>query len=334
MKVSILGLGSWALALGRALNDKGNDVLMWSKLEGEVTELNNKHTASTYFDNLVLESSIKATSSLKEVLDHANIVIIAVPTKFYRNVLKEMAGYLNCEKVIVNVSKGIEPGTFKLMSEVITEMIPSEYVNNIVNLSGPSHAEELILRKETTLVSASSDFNSASLIQEIFSMPYLRVYCSDDIIGTQLLGALKNIIALASGALAGMDKGDNAKAALLTRGLAEIKRYAMLRGAKETTVYGLAGLGDLIVTSSSPHSRNYQAGFRIGKGENPQLSVQNSVMVVEGIRTCKAVVEQLDSLDIEMPISQAIYDVFYNGLTLEQAIFKLMTRTVREEWGL
>ncbi len=242
--------------------------------------------------------------------------------------------FLTEEKIFVNVSKGIEPGTFKLMSEIITEMLPNEYIGNIVNLSGPSHAEELILRKETTLVSASLDFNAASLIQEIFSMPYLRIYCSDDLIGTQLLGALKNVIALASGALVGMNKGDNAKAALLTRGLEEIKRYALKRGAKESTVYGLAGLGDLIVTASSVHSRNFQAGYRIGKGENPQLSVQNSVMVVEGIRTCKAVVEQLEHMDIEMPISQAIYDVFYNNQTLEQAIFKLMTKTVREEWGI
>ncbi len=333
MKVSILGLGSWALALGKTLNSQGHEVLMWSKIKEEVDELNTKHTAKTYFSDVVFDQTLKATDDLKAINEHSNIIVVAVPTRYYRDVLKELNKSISTEKIFVNVSKGIEPGTFMLMSEIIGEMIEAKNIEAIVNLSGPSHAEELVLKGETTLVSASENYDASVLIQKIFSAPYLRVYCSDDIIGTQLLGALKNIVAIASGALSGMGKGDNAKAALITRGLAEIKRYALARGAKESSIYGLAGLGDLIVTASSLHSRNFQAGYRIGQGENPQKSVENSVMVVEGIRTCKAVVEQIEIMDIEMPITRAIYDVFYNGLTLEQAIFKLMTRTVREEWG-
>ncbi len=332
MKISVIGLGSWPLALARALNDNGHEVLMWSAIEDEVDEFNLHHTANKYLEGVVFESSIKATTSLAEINVHSNIILFGVPTKYYRDVLEELNKSLTSKKLFINVSKGIEPGTHLLMSEVICDMIDKNYIDDVVNLSGPSHAEELVKRMETTLVSASTNLAKAELVRTIFANHYLRVYDSEDLIGTQLVGALKNIIAIAAGALSGMNKGDNVKAALITRGLVEIKRYALLRGAKESTIYGLAGLGDLIVTTSSVHSRNFQAGVRIGKGEDPTVAINKSVMVVEGIRTCKAVVGQLKELEIDMPITETVYEVYFNDVSLEQAILNLMTRESKSEW--
>lgn len=330
MNIGILGLGSWPLALARALNDNGHDVLMWSAINEEVDELNQFHSAKKYIDDVVFNQSMRATSDIKEICEHSNIILIGIPTKFYRGVLKDLNEKLRDKKIFINVSKGIEPGTHMLMSEIITEEINSEYIKDIVNLTGPSHAEELVKLMETTLVSACTNIDVAREVQELFQNEYLRVYVSEDLVGSQLVGALKNIIAIAAGVLVGLGKGDNVKAALITRGLAEIRRYALLRGASEDTIYGLAGLGDLIVTTSSVHSRNFQAGYRIGQGENPSKAIEKSTMVVEGIRTCNAVVNQLDELGIEMPISEAVYDVFYNGVDIEKAIMNLMTRDHRE----
>ncbi|MFV0499134.1 MAG: NAD(P)H-dependent glycerol-3-phosphate dehydrogenase [Bacilli bacterium] len=330
MKISILGLGSWPLALSVALNDNNNDVLMWSAIEEEVQEFNKYHTARKYIKDVTFDSKIKATHSLKEICEHSSVIIIGIPTKFYRNILSLLNENLNQKKIFVNISKGIEPNTHMLMSEVITDEIDNNLIDEIVNLTGPSHAEELVKRMETTLVSACETSTIAKLIQSAFQNQYLRVYTSNDLIGSQLVSALKNIIAIASGVLVGLGKGDNLKAALITRGLVELKRYALLRGAKEETIYSLAGLGDLIVTTSSVHSRNFQAGYRIGKGENPKVAIEKSVMVVEGIRTCNAVVNQLDELGIEMPISEAVYDVFYNNVNINDAIIKLMTREHRQ----
>ncbi|MFV0424048.1 MAG: NAD(P)H-dependent glycerol-3-phosphate dehydrogenase [Bacilli bacterium] len=329
MKVGVLGLGSWPLALAQALNDNGHEVLMWSAILEEVDEFNKNHTASKYIDNVVFDSKMKATTDISEICNHSKIILVGIPTKFYRDVLKTLSTKLDSKKFFINVSKGIEPVTHMLMSEIISEEIDKKYVDDIINLTGPSHAEELVKFMETTLVSASVNLENARLVQSLFQNEYLRVYISDDLIGTQLVGALKNIIAIAAGALVGLGKGDNIKAALITRGLAELRRYALLRGAKEETIYGLAGLGDLIVTTSSVHSRNFQAGYRIGQGENPQNAINNSVMVVEGIRTCNAVVNQLSQLDIEMPISEAVYDVYYNNVDINEAIVRLMTREHR-----
>ncbi len=333
MKISVIGLGSWPLALASTLNDNGHEVLMWSALPEEVEEFNTHHTAKKYVKDVVFDSKMKATSSLKEINDFSSVILVGIPTKFYRDVITDLNGVLDNEKILINVSKGIEPVTYKLISEVISEVIDEKNIKAIVNLTGPSHAEELVLKMVTTLVSASSDMESAKLVQELFSNEYLRVYTSDDLVGTQLVSALKNIIAIAAGALAGLEKGDNVKAALITRGLAEITKYSKLRGAKTETIFGLAGLGDLIVTTSSVHSRNYQAGYRIGKGEDPKDAVNKSVMVVEGIRTCQAVVSQLDDLGIEMPIVEAVYNVYFNGVKIDDAISALMTRELKGEWG-
>ncbi len=329
MKVSVIGMGSWACALAQVLDDNGHSVLMWSKFSEEVEEMNSKHTAKVYLDDHVFASSIKATNSLSEVMDFANYVIFALPTKFSRTVISEIAELNYENKIFINVSKGIEPKTNLLISDVFQEVLTKNFKYAV--LSGPTHAEEVVLRIISSIVSASEDEEVAKAVQGLFNNSYFRVYTSNDIIGVQIAGALKNIIAIASGICAGLGYGDNTRASLITRGLAEIVKYAVSHGANKETMYGLAGVGDLIVTTSSHHSRNFKTGLAVGKGEDPQKAIENSIMIVEGIRSCLAVHEELPDLDFEMPISLGVYKVFYEGVSPEEVIEELMSRAVRAE---
>lgn len=330
-KISVIGSGSWGLALTQTLVDNGHDVLVWSFLEDDALEINTNHTASRYLKDVQLSEKIVASTDLEEVINHSDIILMATPTKFYRETLKMINKYLDSKKLFINASKGIEPGTFKLIDEIITEEINPKYLDDIVILTGPSHAEELILRQITLVVAVSSDINKAKEVQQLFSNQYLRVYSSDDLLGAQLGSSLKNVIALASGICAGLGLGDNSRAALITRGLTEMIRYAEFKGASKETMFGLTGLGDLVVTATSKHSRNFQAGYRIGQGESPEESLSKSVMVVEGIRTAKAVVEQLETEDFEMPIFESVYDVFYRNISPQAAIERLMKRELKLE---
>jgi len=330
-KISVIGSGSWGLALSSTLVQNNHDVLVWSFFEEEVDEINNDHKARKYFEEMPLDQRVKASSNLEEVLNFSDVILMAIPTKFYRDTLVSINKNLSGKKLFVNASKGIEPGTYKLIDEIISEEISPEFLKGIVILTGPSHAEELILNQITLVTSASNNIDDAKLVQELFSNDFLRVYASSDILGAQLGSSLKNVIALASGVIAGLGFGDNTRAALVTRGLTEMIRYAEFKGANKETMYGLTGLGDLVVTATSVHSRNFQAGFRIGQGEDPQESVAKSVMVVEGIRTAKAVVEQLEDTDIEMPIFESVYDIFYNNVEVKDAIKRLMQRELKIE---
>ncbi len=330
-KISVIGSGSWGLALASTLVQNDHQVLVWSFFEEEVKEINELHQAKKYFKDLKLDQRLKASSSLEEVIAFSDIILMAIPTKFYRDTLKSINEVLTTKKLFINASKGIEPGTYKLIDEIITEEISEEYLKGIVILTGPSHAEELILNQITLVTSASKDLENAKLVQKLFSNDFLRVYASEDILGAQLGSSLKNVIALASGACAGLGLGDNTRAALITRGLTEMIRYAEFKGANKETMFGLTGLGDLVVTATSTHSRNFQAGYRIGQGEDPQESVAKSVMVVEGIRTAKAVVEQLQGTGIEMPIFESVYDIFYNNISVKDAIKRLMQRELKNE---
>jgi glycerol-3-phosphate dehydrogenase (NAD(P)+) len=330
-KISVIGSGSWGLALSNTLVQNDHQVLVWSFFEDEVNEINNEHKAKKYFKEMPIDERIKASTDLEEVLNFSDIILMAIPTKFYRNTLTSINQLLTTKKLFINASKGIEPGTYKLIDEIIKEEISEDHLQGVVIFTGPSHAEELIINQITLITSASENIEDAKLVQELFSNNFLRVYASTDTLGAQLGSSLKNVIALASGCCAGLGFGDNTRAALITRGLTEMVRYAEFKGANKETMYGLTGLGDLVVTATSVHSRNYQAGYRIGQGEDPQESVSKSVMVVEGIRTAKAVVEQLKDTDIEMPIFESVYDIFYNNIKVEDAIKRLMTRELKIE---
>ncbi|HHX93792.1 MAG TPA: NAD(P)H-dependent glycerol-3-phosphate dehydrogenase [Tenericutes bacterium] len=329
--IAILGAGSWGTALAQVLADNNARVTLWTISEEQKEEINKHHTNKEYVGDVILPDTIFPTTSLEDAIKDTKIIVIAVPTKAIREVLGKLKEVLKDKYIFVNVAKGIEPDTNKLVSEIIEDEIPKEHIEGIVILSGPSHAEEVILRQITTIVSASESETLAKQIQYLFNNDYLRVYTSTDIRGVQMCGALKNVIALASGIIAGKGYGDNTRAALITRGMAEIIRYGTHHGALKETFGGLAGIGDLIVTATSTHSRNFMAGYRVGQGEDPKESVNKSKMVVEGIRTAKAVYEELKNLNFEMPITTAVYKVFYENYDVDEAIKELMNRELKSE---
>ena len=248
-----------------------------------------------------------------------------------RELAKRVNSLLNREVTVVHASKGLEENTYKRISTLISEEISSEYLNGLVTLSGPSHAEEVIAKDLTTITAASSDKKAAELVQSVFINDYFRVYTNTDIIGVEIGAALKNIIALGAGVIAGLGYGDNAKAGLVTRGLAEISRLGVKLGADPLTFMGLSGVGDLIVTCTSPHSRNWRAGYQIGQGKDVESVVNGMGMVVEGISTTKAAYELAQTYGIEMPITEAIYNVVYNKADVKHVILNLMQREGKAE---
>ena len=287
-KIAIIGAGSWGTALAMVLADNGHEVRLWGHKPEQINEINTLHTNKKYLPNITLQNSIIGYSSLEEALDGIEIMVLAVPTKAIREVLGKIKRFQKKPLTIVHVSKGIEPDSLLRISEMIEEEMPAELIHSIVVLSGPSHAEEVSLRQPTTVTVSSKQMEAAERIQDLFINHNFRVYTNPDIIGVEIGGALKNIIALAAGITDGLGYGDNAKAALMTRGLAEISRLGTKMGASPLTFSGLTGIGDLIVTCTSVHSRNWRAGNLLGKGKNLQEVLDNMGMVVEGVRTTKA----------------------------------------------
>jgi glycerol-3-phosphate dehydrogenase (NAD(P)+) len=330
--ITVIGAGSWGSGLSLLLSDNNHEVKVYDLDQGLITEINTKHTNERYLPGAKLPSNIVGYIDLEEALKDSEVVLTVVPTKVMRQALKNINQALDHQVIFVNASKGIEPTTFKRVSEIVFEEIDATKIKGFVALTGPSHAEEVI-KRQLTVVSASSDnLELAKKVQLIFNNDeYFRVYTLNDLIGAELGSSLKNIIALASGILAGLGYGDNAKAALITRGLAEMRRLAIKVGAKEATLYGLTGIGDLIVTATSLHSRNYQAGLKIGSGKNLKETLASMTMVVEGVRSCEAAYQLATSLNIEMPITFAVYDVIFNEREPKEVIKELMQRTLKHE---
>jgi glycerol-3-phosphate dehydrogenase (NAD(P)+) len=326
-KVVVLGAGSWGTALAMVLADNNHEVRLWSHNPSQVDEINSQHRNHKYLPDIVLPDGIKAYSSLDESLQDINIVILAVPTKAIREVLGQLR-QLNITNAltIVHVSKGIEPDSLLRISEVIKEEFPNSLLEEVVVLSGPSHAEEVSLRHPTTVTVSAENMKKAEEIQDLFINQHFRVYTNPDVIGVEIGGALKNIIALAAGITDGLGYGDNAKAALMTRGLAEIARLGTKMGANPLTFSGLTGIGDLIVTCTSVHSRNWRAGNLLGKGQNLEQVLENMGMVVEGVRTTKAAHQLAKKYEVKMPITNSLYDVLFNGVHPKDAVDRLMAR--------
>ncbi|RBW70292.1 NAD(P)H-dependent glycerol-3-phosphate dehydrogenase [Bacillus taeanensis] len=326
MKIAVIGAGSWGTALGIVLADNGHEVQMYARRQEQVDEMNRKKTNENYLPGVELPENMKASISIKDVLEEVNTVLLVTPSKALRNVLEEMTPYLSEHTTLIHASKGIEPETYKRISEVIEEVVPEEKRRAVVVLSGPSHAEEVSLRKPTTVTVSSTDEKAAEYVQDLFINQHFRVYTNTDIIGVELGGALKNIIALGAGLSDGLGYGDNAKAALITRGLAEIVRLGTKMGANPLTFTGLAGLGDLVVTCTSVHSRNWRAGNLIGKGNKLEDVLENMGMVVEGVRTTKAAFHLAVREEVEMPITAQLYAVLFNDKDPKQAVDDLMQR--------
>jgi len=329
-KVTVFGAGSWGTALSYVLAQNGHDLLLWTHREEQAEEINN-HTNQRYLKGIQLPDSIKATADLDKAVAHADIIVLAVPTKAIREVCRDIRARLTKKTLFVHVSKGIEPDSLKRISEMIREETPAEFIDEVVILSGPSHAEEVVLEHPTTVTAACANTQAANRIQDLFMNSYFRVYTNTDVIGVEIGGALKNIIALAVGITDGLGYGDNAKAAIMTRGLAEIARLGVKMGATPLTFSGLSGVGDLIVTCTSVHSRNWRAGNMLGKGKNVDEVLEEMGMVVEGIRTTKAAHQLAEKYQVPMPITQALYMVLFEGVKPEKAVEELMGRMKKNE---
>lgn len=330
-KIAILGPGSWGTALAQVLNDNGHEVRLWGNIPEQIDEINQLHTNSRYFKDIVLDEGIKGYKDLAEAIEGVNGILFVVPTKVTRLVAKQVAELLQQKIVIMHASKGLEPGTHERLSTILEEEIPAEYRNEIVVVSGPSHAEETIVRDITLITAASKDIESAKYVQSLFSNHYFRLYTNTDVIGVETAGALKNIIAVGAGAIHGLGYGDNAKAAVITRGLAEITRLGVAMGANPLTYSGLSGVGDLIVTGTSAHSRNWRAGDALGRGEKLETIEKNMGMVIEGISTTKVAYELSQELNVYMPITTAIYKAIYEGANIKESILGMMKNEFRSE---
>ncbi|EHJ08272.1 NAD(P)H-dependent glycerol-3-phosphate dehydrogenase [Staphylococcus simiae] len=330
-KVTVFGMGSFGTALANVLAENGHDVLMWGKNQQSVDELNLHHMNKKYLKYAKLNHAITATTDMDQAIQFADIYLMALPTKAMREVTTLIDSKLTSKKTFIHVAKGIENETFKRVSEMIEDSVSPEHNGGIGVLSGPSHAEEVVVKQPTTVAASSKDEQISHLIQDLFMNDYLRVYTNNDLVGVELGGALKNIIAVASGIVAGIGFGDNAKAALMTRGLAEISRLGEKLGADPMTFLGLGGIGDLIVTCTSTHSRNYTLGYKLGQGESMEQALAEMNMVVEGVYTTNSVYHLAKEQHVDMPITNALYRVLFENISVKECVKELMERDKKAE---
>ena len=327
-RITLLGGGSWGTALSKLLSENGHNITVWLRDEAQVRELTEKRVNEKYLPKVKIPENIVFTSNINEAVKEAEILLLVTPTQMVRGVLKQIKDEYKDGKIIMNASKGIERGTMKLVSGIVKEETKN---STFAVLSGPSHAEEVGLSMPTAITIACEDKDVAEELQDIFMSSYFRVYTNEDVIGAELGGALKNIIALGAGISDGIGYGDNAKAALMNRGIVEIARLGIAMGADVHTFYGLTGIGDLIVTCTSKHSRNWNAGYLIGQGLTKDEAIKKIGMVVEGIPTTYAAYELSDKLNVDMPIVDAMYDVLENNADVKETVNKLMLRDKKEE---
>lgn len=327
LDIAIIGAGTWGLALANLLSDKGYFPKVYAHFDYEADRLN-KTRAHPRFPGVRLSENISFLHEQDESLKGLDILVLAVPSPFVRESVRSIAPYLDKSTVVVTVSKGLEDGTFLTMSEVMEQELDG---NPVVALSGPTHAEEVARRLPTLCVSSSKDVEAAKMVRDVFSSEYFRVYENPDVKGVELSGALKNIIALASGICDGLGYGDNAKAALITRGLNEMIRLGVSLGAKKDTFFGLAGLGDLVVTCSSSHSRNHECGLYIGQGYSVSEAKAKVAMAVEGLNALEAAYHLSKKKGVEMPITHGVYEVVYKGVYPLDAVRALFSRDLKSE---
>ena len=326
--VNVLGAGSWGTALSVLLHQNGHKVKIWSALETEVKMLNEKREHESKLPGVHIPEEIEITTDLEGCLKDCNVAVLAVPSPFTRSTSKQMAPFVKKGQIIVNVAKGVEENTLMTLSDIISEEVPTA---DVCVLSGPSHAEEVGRGIPTTCVVSASKRETAEYLQSIFMSPVFRVYTTPDILGVELGGSLKNVIALAAGTADGLGYGDNTKAALITRGIAEISRLGTKMGARIETFYGLSGMGDLIVTCASVHSRNRKAGYLMGKGYTMQEAMDEVKMVVEGVYSAKAAKSLAEKYDVEMPIIMEVNKVLFEGKSAADAVRDLMIRDKKVE---
>lgn len=326
--IGVIGAGSWGTALALTLSGKGHQVKIWDLDETHLLELGKNRENVRYLPGIPFPSNLRITKTLQEALKDADVVLFSAPAQHFRSALDNAEPYLRSDMILVNVAKGIEQKTLLRMSEIAFEKLPDA---RYVTLSGPSHAEEVGRNLPTTVAVASKDLKLAEEVQDIFITDRFRVYTTEDVVGVELGGALKNIIALGAGISDGMGFGDNAKAALMTRGLAEIKRLGVKLGADPATFAGLTGVGDLIVTCTSMHSRNRRCGIMIGEGMDPKEATKKVGMVVEGMFTTEAAYDLAKREQVEMPITEQLYNVINGTTAAKDTVDLLMGREKKHE---
>lgn len=326
-RINIIGSGGWGTANAVLLANNGHDVLLWSYFEEESEQLKACRENKKFLPGVKIPRQIELTSRLSEC-GNADLIVIAVPSHTVRETVKNLAPYINKNGLVLNISKGFDEERGQRLSEVILSELPDA---RVASMSGPSHAEEVAVGMPTTNVVAHHDMHVAQYIQELYMSPCFRVYTTDDIVGLELGGSLKNIIALAAGICDGLGYGDNTKAALMTRGLVEITRLGVKMGAKPETFSGLTGVGDLIVTCTSMHSRNRRAGILIGRGMSAEEAQSEVKMTVEGIRATLAAHKLAEKYGVEMPITETVYKILKGGLNVKDAAECLMGRAKKHE---
>lgn len=328
-KIAVIGAGSWGTALANLLAENGHQVNIYARNQKIAASINNQHLNHKYFPNYILAKNIKAYSDLAETVAEAELIVISVPTQAVAELSNKLNDLLPDETIVVSTAKGISEFDFKTNSQLIA----GAGFTNIVALSGPTHAEEVMEKLPTAIVAASQNKSAAEQVQSIFMSKYFRVYTNPDLRGVELGGALKNVIALASGICDGLNFGDNTRAALITRALMEMNRFVEYQGGKIITLAGLAGMGDLVVTCTSMHSRNRRFGIEIGKGKTLEEAKREVKQVVEGVKTCRAIYNWLkdNKINLEMPITEKVYQVLFNGEDAYQAVEELMLRSKKHE---
>jgi glycerol-3-phosphate dehydrogenase (NAD(P)+) len=329
MKIAILGNGGFGTAMALALEGAGHAVSLWGHDAAYTAEIAATRRNPRYLDGFTLPGAIRVTHDARAVLERAQIVLVAVPTQHVRTVVRDLQAFVPAGVPVVSLAKGLEQQSARRPSEVIAELLGDP--DRVFALSGPSHAEEIAAGLPTTVVIAGPDGSVLHELQTALTTPALRIYRSDDVAGVELCGALKNVMALAAGIADGLGYGDNAKAAILARGIVEMSRFGIRLGAEARTFHGLAGVGDLAVTAFSPHGRNRAFGERLGRGETLQQALASTPKVAEGVWTSRVVVEQAGKLGVEMPIATAVARVLYEGLSPRDAVRELMERDPKAE---
>lgn len=333
MKIGVLGAGTWGISLASLLVSNNHDCLVWSALPEEIDELE-KTGVHRNLPGIILPNSIKYTKEIKDVADECEMILMVVPSSFVRSTSEKIAPYLKDGVILITAAKGIESGSLMTMTEIICDVLGNKRPDlkfHVAALSGPTHAEEVAAGIPTSIVSACECEDISTKIAETFANSCMRVYTNTDVKGVEICGAMKNIIAIAAGILSGMKLGDNTKAMLMTRGIAEITRLGMAMGCNRRTFMGLAGIGDLIVTCTSRHSRNNRCGELIGSGMSYEEASREIGMVVEGYHALEAAMQLSKKYDVTLPITEAVYDVIKRGLSPNDAMRALMTRDLKSE---
>jgi len=331
MRIAVLGAGSWGTTLAILLSENFHEVTLWTFDPVHAAHMLGTRTNPDFIPGSVIPPAIDITSDIDKAAYKKDLIVAAVPSQFLRSVLKDIAHHDLSDTIIVNVAKGIENTSLMTMSEVMLDVLRSEKKQNLAIVSGPSHAEEVIKKIPTAVVSAGFTMRTARMVAQAFSTPYFRVYVSDDIRGVELGGALKNVIAIGAGVVDGAGFGDNTKAAIITRGIAEMTRLGDKMGALPRTFTGLSGVGDLIVTCMSQHSRNRYVGEELGKGRLLDAIVSDMKMVAEGVATCRSAVDLATKHHTEMAIFTEVYDIMFKGKNPHAAMHDLMTREIKGE---